>query len=104
MIVRSEHVLTALLPAIAVIWVITDATMGPVVADRIIAAGTSAVHITSTDETSITVEAQLSDATMTICSLTSNIAPGTVSIDHTQTTLERLCQARLKFTSSLPRT
>jgi hypothetical protein len=100
-IVRSESVLALLPPFIAMTWVIADATMGLVAADRSSAAAIPASHITSAAETYIVVEAKSNEVTLTICSPDSTVA---AAIDHTQTILLGLCQAGLKFTSGLPKT
>ena len=104
MIVRSESILALLPPAIAVSWVIADAAMGLVAADRGIAAATPAMHIVSANQTSIALDTKPSRATVTICSPDGKVAAGIVPIGGSQAALQRLCQAGSKFTASLPKT
>ena len=100
MSVRSESLLALVLPAIAISWVITDAAMGLVAADRAAAAAT--VHIVSANQTSIAVETKPSRATVTICSRDGTVAAGIVQTGGSHATLQRLCQAGRKFTTKLP--
>lgn len=102
MIIRSASLLTLLLPVIAVSWLIANAAMGLVAADRSVAAEASTVHIVSANQTSIAVETIPSRATVTICSPDGSIAAGII-IGHALMNLERLCQARLKFTANQPK-
>ena len=103
MIVRSEHVLGLLLPAIVVSWVIAD-TAGLVTAEWDVAAAMPTVHIISANQKSFVNENTPSRATVTMCSSYGSVATDIVAIGYPQTTLHRLCQAGLKFSFSLPKT
>jgi hypothetical protein len=100
--VRSDSLLALLPPVIAVSWVITDAAMGLVAAERSVATAALPVHIVGTNQTSIAVETKPSRATVTICSPDGTVAAGVVQKGGSQATLQRLCRAGLKFTSRLP--
>ena len=102
MIVRSESVLAMVFPAIAVSWVIADAAMGFVSADRGIVPTMPAIHVISANQTSIAAETKPIRATVMICSPGDTVAAGFVQKGGSQDTSQRLCQAGLKFTANLP--
>ena len=104
MIVRSEILLALLPPAIAVSWVIIDAAMGLVSADRQIQLPPPVVQIVATVETTSAVDAAQYRAPVAFCSSDNAAAAGIVEAQFqvlSQTTVKRLCRAGLKFTASL---
>ena len=107
MIVRSEFLLAMLPPAIAVSWVVVDATTGLVAADRNRHVAEPVVQIVSELEIAAFVDAGQHRAPIVICTAGSiagepNIGTAQYLLPHS--TLQRLCRAGLKFTSSLPKT
>ena len=104
MIVRFESILAMLPPAIAVSWVIVDATMGMVSAEREIHQPAPVVQIVGKVETASAVDPRPYRALVVFCSSDSAVAAGIAGAqfqDLSQATVKRLCQAGLKFTSSL---
>ena len=108
MIVRSESILAMLPPAIALSWVIVDAAMGLVVTDREIRQPLPVVQIVGQVE-----RAAAAADTRQYRSPANNCAPDDDFAQAKaqrqlrglpQATLQRLCQAGLKFTSGLPKT
>jgi hypothetical protein len=107
MIIRSESILALLPPAIAVTWVIVEATTGLVSADREIHLIPPVVQIVDQVETASTVNTERSAATLVFCSTENALAAGIAEAQShglSQATVKRLCRAGLKFTSSLPKT
>ncbi len=99
---RSESLLALLPPIIAVSWVITDAAMGLVAAERGVATAPLPVHIVGANQSTIAVETKPSRATVTICSPDGKVAAGVVQSGGSRATLQRLCRARLKITARVP--
>ncbi len=107
MIVRSEFLLALLPPTIAVSWVIVDATTGLVAADLNRHVAEPVVQIVSELEMAAIVDADQHRASIVICTAGSiAVEPniGTAKFLLPQSTLQRLCRAGFKFTSSLPKT
>lgn len=99
---HSDSLLALLPPVIAVTWVVIDATMGLVAAERSIATAPLPVHIVGANQTTIAVETKPSRATVTICSPDGTVAAGVVQSGGSRATLQRLCRAGVKFTGRMP--
>lgn len=106
MIVRSESVLALLPPALALSWVVADAVTGLVSADREVSVPPPAVQIIGNLDASSAVDTKRVQTPVVVCSPDNAIAAGNAqSRLHglPQVSLQRLCQAGLKFTTSLPK-
>ncbi len=101
MTVSSDTILALLPPAIAISWVIADATTGMVAADRTIQVVLPAVQIVRTEETA--VDTRQKRAPVIVCSYYNAVAQ-TQRHGLPKANLLRLCNAGLNFTSSLPKT
>ena len=112
MIVRSEFLLALLPPAIAVSWVIADATTGLLAADRNPPVVEPVAQIATMWDGLTPVDVTQVRAPVVYCPTAIGTAAGRVqpqlrsshSNGMSQSALQRLCQAGLKFTSSLPKT
>ena len=112
MIARTNHtdtILALLPPAIAVAWVIADAATGLVAADRAAQMAPPIVHIVRETETvAITtpmVEVRQNQPPAIRCSHINDIEADGALLQQSplpHPSLIRLCQASLRFTSSLP--
>ena len=96
---RSESLLALLPPVIALTWVISDAALGLVAAEKSVATAPLPVHIVGANQSTVAVETKPSRATVAICSPDGEIAAGIVQKGGSRETLQRLCRARSKFTS-----
>ena len=109
---KSELMLALMLPVIAVGWVIADAAMGLAAADRESASWTvfsppPLVQIVSGTQAISTTGSRKFQGPVVICAADGTVGTGFANPQPrglSQSSLQRLCRAGLKFTSSLPKT